>query len=89
MPKPRRRRALPASPGGTASAREVIAELQRWGDTDDAVFLQRFFKTAPGEYGAGDRFLGIRVPQTRKLARCYRDLPLRQLTTLLHSRWHC
>jgi 3-methyladenine DNA glycosylase AlkD len=47
-----------------------------------------FFRTAPGEYGAGDRFLGVTVPQLRAIAREYRDLPLKHLVTLLHSRWH-
>ena len=71
-----------------ATAKELIAELQRLGNRQDAEFLKRFFKTAPGEYGAGDRFLGIRVPVTRKLARQHRTLPLQQITALLHSRWH-
>lgn len=81
IPKP-----LPAEPARTAKA--VIAELRRRGDPDDAEFLRRYFKTAPGDYGAGDRFLGIRVPVTRRLARHYRALPLKPVTTLLHSRWH-
>ena len=44
--------------------------------------LQRFFKTAPGQYGAGDRFVGLRVPEIRKLATVYRALPLSEVITL-------
>ena len=49
---------------------------------------QRFFKTGPGDYGAGDRFLGIRVPVLRALAREFGALPLPQVERLLHSAWH-
>jgi 3-methyladenine DNA glycosylase AlkD len=66
----------------------VRRRLQEVGDPDDAVFLQRFFKTAPGQYGAGDHFLGIRVPATRKLSREFADLPLVDLEKLLHDKWH-
>jgi len=47
-----------------------------------------FFKTGPGEYGAGDRFLGVTVPQLRALAREYRDMPLKYVVRLLQSPWH-
>ena len=47
-----------------------------------------FFKTKPGEYGHGDRFLGLTMPQVRELAREYRDLSLAQLERLLESSWH-
>ena len=50
--------------------------------------MARFFKTAPGEYGAGDRFLGIRVPALRRLARAYQDLPRPEVLKLLASPWH-
>ena len=50
--------------------------------------LQRFFKTAPGEYAAGDRFLGIKVPELRQLSRIYRNLPLQDISRLLESPWH-
>lgn len=48
----------------------------------------RFFKTGPGEYGEGDRFLGVTVPTLRALAREHQDLPLKQITILLKSPWH-
>jgi 3-methyladenine DNA glycosylase AlkD len=49
---------------------------------------QWFFKTGPGEYGEGDRFLGVNVPALRRLARQYRDLPIGAVRQLLQSPWH-
>jgi 3-methyladenine DNA glycosylase AlkD len=66
----------------------VIAALERLGSPEDAVFLQRFFKTGPGEYGEGDRFLGIRLPVLRALAREHAALPLKATLDLLHSPYH-
>jgi 3-methyladenine DNA glycosylase AlkD len=53
-----------------------------------AAAVGRFFKTAPGQYGAGDRFLGISVPVLRTLSARYQDLSLGGLATLLRSPWH-
>ena len=50
--------------------------------------MQRFFKTGPGEYGEGDRFLGISVPAVRKVATACRDLSLPAIADLLRSPWH-
>lgn len=50
--------------------------------------MQRFFKTAPGEYGAGDVFVGLRVPELRQLAKRYQALPLSEIIRLLHSPIH-
>ena len=57
-------------------------------DTRHAAALSRFFKTGPGEYAEGDRFLGIRVPELRRLSRAHRDATLPTITALLTSRWH-
>lgn len=62
--------------------------LKRLADPRRAKLHRRFFKTGAGEYGAGDRFLGIAVPSLRTLAKQYCDLPLRDVDSLLHSRWH-
>lgn len=62
--------------------------LKRIADPRRAKLHLRFFKTGVGEYGAGDRFLGITVPALRALARQYRDLPLRDVDSLLRSPWH-
>jgi len=53
-----------------------------------AKILQRFFKTGPGEYGQGDIFIGVTVPQIRKLAKKYQELPLIQVEKLLKSPIH-
>ncbi len=59
------------------------------GDPADARALARFFKTGPGDYGAGDRFLGIRVPALRALVRELGPaIPLPTLRMLLASPWH-
>jgi hypothetical protein len=73
---------------GNFSLAEVEHELHRLADAEKAQFLQRFFKTAPGQYAEGDRFLGIRVPQLRALVRRYRLLPHEQVLKLLASPWH-
>ena len=68
---------------------KIINELEELASADDAVFLQRFFKTGPGEYGEGDSFLGVRNPQTRTIAKkYYKDVSNQQLKLLLASKWH-
>lgn len=62
--------------------------LQQLADPGIAEHSQRFFKTGPGEYGEGDRFLGIRVPEQRKVAGTFRNLSLDELESLLQSEWH-
>jgi 3-methyladenine DNA glycosylase AlkD len=53
-----------------------------------AMVMRSYFKTGPGEYGAGDRFLGIPVPMLRRLARAYQDLSRPEVSRLLASKWH-
>ena len=53
-----------------------------------AAHLSRFFKTGPGQYGEGDRFLGVVVPQTRSIAKANKAMPLDELQRLLDSPWH-
>ncbi len=67
---------------------EIRVELKQLADPQKAQFLQGFFKTGPGQYGEGDRFLGIRVPMLRKLARKYRDTPIPEVKKLLVSPLH-
>jgi 3-methyladenine DNA glycosylase AlkD len=73
------------TPGGLAALR---AELRRLADPRQAKNLQWFFKTGRGEYGEGDVFLGLRVPDLRRLAKIHRDLPTAAVRGLLASRFH-
>ncbi len=67
---------------------EIHRRIQSLADPAAALRAQRFFKTAPGEYGAGDQFLGIRVPVLRKLVREFRGVTLPEVEALLGSKWH-
>jgi len=64
------------------------AELHALGSPGRAIHSLRFFKTGPGEYGHGDKFLGLTVPEMRTLARKYRDLDDDDAVALLDSPWH-
>jgi 3-methyladenine DNA glycosylase AlkD len=70
------------------NVREVQRAFRALGDAEDARNLARFFKTGPGDYGEGDRFLGIRMPVVRQCVRTYEDLSLRGIGALLKSSWH-
>jgi len=67
---------------------EIHLAMKQLGDPAKAAHAQGFFKTGPGQYGEGDIFLGIRVPETRKMAKQCRDLSVKQVTTLLQSKFH-
>ncbi len=74
-------------PGSAAS--KLIAELTSRNDPVQAAHLMRFFKTGPGQYGEGDRFLGIKVPVTRGIIRDYRNtLKAKDYAALFASEWH-
>jgi len=64
------------------------AALRAAADPEKARVLQGFFKTGPGQYGEGDRFLGINVPALRKFAREFQSLSLADVTGLLQGSWH-
>lgn len=72
----------------TVTASKIEKRLKETGDKEDAKFLQGFFKTGPGQYGEGDIFLGIRVPIVRELAKEYKDLPFKEVLSLLKSPYH-
>ena len=72
----------------TPDLRSLRKELERLTDNKKASFLQRFFKTGKGEYGEGDIFVGLTVPQSRILAVKYKDLSFLEILELLKSKIH-
>ncbi len=67
---------------------QITSSLRACSDEEKKEVLMRFFKTGKGEYGEGDRFLGVAVPSTRKVARKFKDASYDVLDALLESEWH-
>jgi 3-methyladenine DNA glycosylase AlkD len=65
-----------------------MKQLRAAATPDKATVLARFFKTGPGQYGDGDRFLGVTVPEQRGIAKQARDLPFTEVEKLLGSPYH-
>ena len=71
------------------TAQEIISFMETQRNERQREILIHFFKTAPGEYGFGDEFLGLKVPQTREVVGAVDgDMPLNEVAQLLLSRWH-
>ena len=70
------------------TAKEIIGYMESLRNEEQRRVLMGFFKTDPGEYGEGDEFLGLKVPQTREVVRAAKDLPLSEVPVLLMSHWH-
>ena len=71
------------------SAKEVINHMESLRNDAQRLILMGFFKTGPGEYGEGDEFLGLKVPQTREVVKLVgKDFPLNEIPELLMCRWH-
>ncbi len=69
--------------------KQLIAEMKTAQNPESSIFLQRFFKTAPGEHGEGDMFLGLRVPTTRAIVKKYYiELSIADLDLMFESKWH-
>ncbi|MEK2645152.1 DNA alkylation repair protein [Bdellovibrio sp. BCCA] len=68
--------------------REIQKDIRKSADATRAKNLKRFFKTDPGEYGEGDVFIGLTVPQSRAFAKKYFETPLKDLEVLLKSEIH-
>ncbi len=70
-------------------AKDIIRYMESLHDEEQRRVLMGFFKTGAGEYGEGDEFLGLKVPQTRDIARqVWHELPLSEVPKLLMSPWH-
>mgnify|MGYP001560365368 CR=1 FL=1 len=67
---------------------QLINKLQKAADPERAKNLSWFFKTGKGEYGEGDKFLGITVPKLREISKKYQDLELKDLQKLLDNKFH-
>jgi 3-methyladenine DNA glycosylase AlkD len=74
--------------GSESTAKAAQKLFRSFANAEVAAILARFFKTGPGQYGEGDRFIGIKVPVTRKVAKEFKDLPLAEIECLLHSKIH-
>ena len=71
------------------TAGDVVAYMESLKNEEQRKILMRFFKTGLGEYGEGDEFLGLKVPQTREIVKAAgRDFPLCEVPELLTNRWH-
>ena len=71
------------------TAKEIAEYMESLRNDEQRQVLMRFFKTGPGEYGEGDEFLGLKVPQTREVVKLVaKDFPLDQVPKLLMSPWH-
>jgi len=79
---------VPRGPKKAIAAAAVKEELARRASPARAAASMRFFKSGPGEYGEGDRFMGVTVPQQREVARAFAALPLDGCRALLASPVH-
>lgn len=71
------------------TAKEIIAYMESLQDEKQRQVLIRFFKTGEGDYGEGDEFLGLKVPQTRDVVKYVAlDFPLSEVPMLLTNGWH-
>ena len=67
---------------------QIQQELEAYIDPVKREYLPRFFKTGKGQYGEGDKFLGVVVPNTRQVAKQHKHEPFEVMATLLQSEWH-
>jgi len=73
----------------TVVNKDIITYMESLRNEKQREVLMRFFKTAPGEYGYGDEFLGLKVPQTREVVKAAGpDFPMEEVPELLMSKWH-
>ena len=70
------------------TSQEITDSLYSLANSEIAQHSQKFFKTAMGEYGEGDKFLGIRVPIIRQAVKKYKTTPIAVVEKLLKSEYH-
>jgi len=70
------------------NCKSIILFLKNLSNTEIAAHSQRYFKTGKGEYGHGDKFLGIRVPVLRKAVKQFQETPITEIRKLLKSEYH-
>ena len=70
------------------TAKLLIDSLQELADKEKAKFLQGFFKTGKGQYAEGDIFWGIKVPETRQIAKAYRNIPFSEIEKVIANPVH-
>ncbi len=71
-----------------AVMKEILKELEGYADPVKKEVLPRFFKTGKGEYGEGDKFIGVVVPNIRAVAKKHKYAPMETVIAMLHGEWH-
>ena len=66
----------------------ITSKLQALSDDEKREIFPKFFKAGKGEYGEGDRFLGVTVPNIRAIAKLHKDISLDEIRDLMLSEWH-
>lgn len=73
----------------TLLVEQIKAALADKAIPEKAAFFPRFFKSGPGEYGEGDKFLGVKVPEQRKIAKsAFKEISLKEISTLMKDSYH-
>lgn len=70
------------------TAKNIQQELESYSTPEKKEFLPYFFKTGKGQYGEGDKFLGVVVPDTRKVAKKHKQIDFADVATLLDNEYH-
>ena len=66
----------------------ITNELQALSDAEKREIFPKFFKAGKGEYGEGDHFLGVTVPNIRAIAKLHKDISIEEIRDLIQSEWH-
>ena len=66
----------------------ITNELQALSDAEKQEIFPKFFKAGKGEYGEGDRFLGVTIPNIRAIAKLHKDISMEEIQDLIQSEWH-